>query len=191
MILDHAAIVALVPKVNGTIAAVSVPFALYEALSKKADTADLKERIELRADQLYALTVTYLEETLMPFWPRTISRIIIEPQVQIETTAALSEDARNALTDCLRKHGLEFTKANKLRLFPKKIHRFNRILYWLIFLTASLSLLLLVFWFLSSDMSDRAAKTAILGPGVLLLASLGVAGARQSYIQVAESGIIE
>jgi hypothetical protein len=191
MILDHATLLALVPKVNGAIALLSCPFALYEALSKKADVADLKVRIDLCADRLLALTVSTIEEALMPFWPRSVTRIIIEPQVQIELTAALSEAARDALTNCLRKNGSDYINAIKLRQLPKKIHRFDRSLYWTIFATAFFSLIALANWCVSSDMSDLEAKIAIFGPGMLLVLSLGIAGARQSYIQHAEGRIIE
>jgi hypothetical protein len=190
MILDHTSMLALVPRVNGPIALVSFPFALYEALSKKANVAELKVRIDLRADQLLALTVSYVEETLMPFWPRSITRIIIEPHVQFESTTALSEAARDALTNCLRKNSADYIKAVNIRLIPKKIHRFDRLLYWTIFCTAAFSACALVTYILSVDMTDAKAKVAIVGPGLLLLFSLGIAGARQSYIHLAKAGLL-
>jgi hypothetical protein len=191
MILDHVTLLALVPKVDGPIALISCPFALYEALNKKANVAELKVRIDLCADKLLSLTVSAIEETLMPFWPRSVTRIIIEPNVQFESTAALSEVARDALTNCLRKNSDDYLKSVRLRQISRKIHGFDRTLYWTIFITAAFSLLALATWFLSSDLTSVAAKVAIVGPGAILFLSLGIAGARQSYIHQAESRIIE
>jgi hypothetical protein len=181
----------LVPTVNGAIALVSCPFALYEALSKRAGVADLKEKLDLRADQLLAKLVAGVEETLLPYWPRSITTLIIEPALAVQLTPGLSDTARDALTKYLNKCGFIALRLAAVRHLARKILRLDKALYWLISITATVSLIDLLLWAFWNDNTDSFLRTEVLVPGCLLAMSLIVAGIRQAYIQAAERQIIE
>lgn len=191
MVLDHGALVSLVPKVNGAIALMSWPFALYEALAKKAGAADLKEKLDLRADQLLATIVADIEESLLPYWPRKASSIIIEPSMTAEPPPSLSDAAKDAITRCLKADDPIYLRTSHIRSLARKILRFDRYCYWFIFSVAGMSAFDLLLWFISGDMSANVARAALLTPGALLIISLAAAGARQRLVQHAESQIVE
>ena len=192
MPLSNEALLELVPRINAAIALVSCPFALYEALSKKAAVADLKDKLDLRADQLIATIVSTLEEALLPHWPRSITTLIIEPSLSFAITPGLSEAARDALTKCITaKIEFYFKRLTSVRRLAGKVLLFDRALYWLIFATAVVSCLTLLFWVFGTASTPSLVKCEILTPSGFLACSLLIAGVRQSYIQACERQMIQ
>jgi hypothetical protein len=169
----------------------SCPFALYEALTKRAGVAELKVKLDLKADQLVAVIVTEIEEVLLPHWPRSVTVIFIEPSMSTYTNPALSEAARDALTSCVAKSMIQHQRLATVKKLAHRILRFDRVLYWLIFVTAAVSLGDLLIWAFKNGSSDFLLLCEILGPAGLIASSLVVAGVRQSFLQFAERQIIE
>jgi hypothetical protein len=191
MKLDHDALSKLVVQVNGAIALVSWPFALYESLSKKAGTTELKSKLDFKRDQLLNRLTIRVEETLLPFWPRGASRIVLDPSYEADSPLALSEAARDAVTKCLSDCEHLYAGVIHINVLMRRICWFDRAVYWLIFLIAAMALCSLGCWFFMPEMSDCQAKTAIIAPAMVVVIALAAAGIRQGYIQSAEKEIIE
>jgi len=191
MKLDHEALLKLAVQANAAIALVSWPFALFEALTKKASNADLKSKLDFRRDQLMSELALRIEETLIPYLPRAASRILLEPGFEVEPPSALSNAARDALTGCLKGNEPLYIRVLALRAISKNIFICDRVFYWLIFATALTSLFGLGCWFFMADMPDVMAKATIIMPTVVVLVALVTSGVRQHCIQKAEREIID
>lgn len=187
---DHDSLLKLVVQVNGAIAVISWPFALYEALNKKASAVDLKSKLSLRRAQLLGEIASRIGEVILPFWPRSTGRIIFDPSYNVEAPTSLSDDARDAVTTCLGECEILFLRAWRVKTLSRRVFAMDRLLYWLIYCTAGASLLGLSAWFFMKNMSDTAAKTAIVAPVSVILLALVCAGIRQAFIQNAEHEII-
>lgn len=191
MKLDHEALLKLAVQANAAIALVSWPFALFEALSKKAGNAELKSKLDFKRDQLISELALRIEETLIPYLPRAASRIVLEPGFEVEPPSALSNTARDALTNCLKGNEPLCLRVLSLRAISRRIFIFDRVCYWLIFITALTSLCGLGCWFFMTDMSDALAKATIIMPASVVCIALVTSGVRQHFIQKAEREIID
>ncbi|HEV2464289.1 MAG TPA: hypothetical protein VGT04_10810 [Acidobacteriaceae bacterium] len=178
-------------KVNGAIALICWPFALYEALGKKAASLEIKARLDLKCDQVLNSITLNIEEAILPHWPRRISRVILEPHYDSELPSALSDAARDAITQCLSDCGHQYMRTVRMSRLTRRIFTCDKVFYWLIFTTALLAFLMLCLWFFVPDMPIRLAEAALIIPIAAAVAALVVAGTRQAFIQNAEKEIID
>jgi hypothetical protein len=99
--MTHERLLELVWQVDVALAASCGAFILYEAVSKSASLTDLKSKLDLKRSQLLSSTILEIEEVLRRNWPARASGIIVEPEFKEETPAVLSDDAKDALQNCL------------------------------------------------------------------------------------------
>src|SRR5580704_15348603 len=99
--MTHERLLELVWQVDVALAMSCGAFVLYEAVSKSASSTDLKSKLDLKRSQLLSSTILEIEETLRPYWSARASRIILEPEFKEEPSNVLSDDAKDALRDCL------------------------------------------------------------------------------------------
>jgi hypothetical protein len=181
----------LVVRVNAAIAVLSWPFVIYEVLSKAPSIADLKTRLDLKRNQIFAAAVGEIEIALRPFWPRTAVHIIVEPEYREEQVGIFSDAANDAVRDCLADCELSFNTAARLRRILKRIAFWDKFTFWAVVCAAVLSLLALVIWFFFPSMPPVAAKTAIGVPVATVVIALIAATCRQRYLQEANDAILE
>jgi hypothetical protein len=189
--MTHERLLELVGQVNGALTGVSWPFIIYEALSKSSAAPDLKTKLDLRRGQILSSIVLEIEETLRPFWPRSASRIIVEPEYNEEASRVLSDGAMDALRGCLVENESLSVQASKIRTLAGKVLRWDSVCYWLTFSTAVLALAGLAVWFLYDGMTDRIAKLAIVIPALPAILALAAAATRQVYMQEASNAIVK
>src|SRR5213083_571518 len=131
--MTHEPLVVLVAQVNGALTMVSWPFIIYEALGKSASTPDLKAKLDLRRGQILSSIVFEIEETLRPYWPRSASRIIVEPEYNEEPATVLSEGAKDAIRACVAENEEPSMRAAKMRGLAGKVLTWDRVCYWFTF----------------------------------------------------------
>lgn len=165
-------------------------FVLYEAASKSASVTDLKGKLDLKRSQLLSSTIVEIEEALRPYWPAKASRIILEPEFKEETPTVLSEDAKDALTDCLDESEC-LRKAIKIRGMAMKVSRWDRICYWFLATTAILAMIGLIVRFFYEGMSDRIAEYAIFIPASPAVLGILSAAKRQVHLHRANDAIVQ
>ena len=124
--MTHERLLELVWQVDIALAMSCGAFVLYEAVSKSASSTELKSKLDLKRSQLLSSAILEIEETLRPYWSARASRIIIEPEFREETPTVLSDDAKNALTNCLDESDC-LRKAVKMRGMAMKVSRWDRI----------------------------------------------------------------
>lgn len=188
--MTHERLLELVWQVDIPLAMSCGAFVLYEAVSKSASSTELKSRLDLKRGQLLSSAILEIEETLRPYWSARASRIIIEPEFREETPNVLSDDAKNALTNCLDESDC-LRKAVKMRGMAMKVSRWDRICYWLLATTAILAIIGLGVRFFYDAMSDRVAESAIFIP--VSPAVIGVLAAlrRQVHVHRAHDAIVQ
>jgi len=190
MTIGHDALLSLVCKVNGTLALISIPFALYEASVKNSGVLDLKEKIALRRSQLLGTVVLDLVDKLIPYWPKTSSRIILDPNYEDDQPPSFSNDAIGEMKSCLDSHETTLNQAIRLRRICERVLAFDGYCYVLIFVVALESIAGLVLWLFWSSMTDRAAFALIALPVFTVVIALAFAAVRQRHIHNANLMII-
>lgn len=188
--MTHERLLELVWQVDVALVMSSGAFILYEAFAKSAPTLDLKAKLDLRRDQLLSSTIAELEETLRPYWPQSASRIILEPEFRQETTTVFSDDARDALRNCLAE-STDLHQAGKMRGLAMKVLRWDTICYWLTFATVVLAIIGLGVRFFYDGMSDRIAECAIIVPASPAVLALFSAAKRQVHVHRANDAIVK
>jgi hypothetical protein len=188
--MTHERLLELVWQVDLALAMSCGAFVLYEAVSKSASSADLKSKLDLKRGQLLSSTILEIEEVLRPYWSARASRIIIEPEFKEETPTVFSDDARDALRNCLDESDC-LRKAVKIRGIAMRVSRWDRICYWCLATTAILAIIGLAVRFFYDGMSDRVAESAILIP--VSPAVLGILSAvkRQVHVHRANDAIVQ
>lgn len=189
--MTHDRLLQLVSQVDGALAVASWPFILWDKIGKSAPAPDLKTKLDLRRDQIFSSIVLAIETTLRPYWPRTASRIILEPEYKEEAAMVLSDDARDALADCIAEHEGLTMRAGIMRGLAHKVSRWDQVCYWCIFITAILALVGLVMWYFYETMGDKTARAAIAVPLAFATLALLAAGIRQIYIHRVNNAIIK
>jgi hypothetical protein len=190
MPIGHIALIGFVAKVNGALALLTWPFALYEVFAKNPGIPELKDKLHLRKDQLLGEVALDLAATLRPYWPKTMSRIIVEPAYEVDQSPSLSDDAINEMKACLESRGTALHKAITLTHISKRLLRLDRLCYWLIFATAVESLGGLIVWFFDGAMTDRLAMALLGFPILTAVFALMSAGIRQNLIHSAHKMIV-
>ena len=180
----------LVAKVNGALALITWPFALYEVFAKNAKIPELKEKLQLRRDQLLAAVALELADELRPYWPKTSSRIIVEPNYESGQPSELSDDAIDSMKGCLESNEGLLRKAATLRRLAPRLFRLDGLCYWLIFSTAAESVAALGVWFFDDSVSDRFGMALLVVPILTAAIALVCAGVRQGFIYFAHKIIM-
>jgi hypothetical protein len=108
--MTHDRLLEFVWQVDVALAMSCGAYVLYEAVSKSASSADLKSKLDLKRNQLLSSTIIEIEDSLRPYWPIKASRILVEPEFKEEITTAFSDDAKDALRDCLDDSDLSRTR---------------------------------------------------------------------------------
>jgi hypothetical protein len=188
--MTHERLLELVWQVDVVLATSSGAFILYEAFAKSASTPDLKSKLDLCRDGLLSAVIVEVEDTLRPYWPQSASRIIIEPEFKQEASTVFSDDARDALRDCLAKSD-DLHHAVKIRGLAMKVSRWDRICYWCIASVAILAIIGLVVWFFYDGMSDRVAECAIAIPAFPVVLGILSALQRQVHVHRANDAIVK
>ena len=181
----------LAAQVNAGLALATLPFIIYEAFSKSAPISNLKSNLEVRRGQLLHLVATQIEQTLQPFWPRTTSVILVEPEYKVETTSVFSDTALDAVKDCLVRAESLLSRAERAKKLAGLILRLDRLTYWLVYIAAMESVACLFIWFFTSAMSDLVARIEVVSPVSTTLAALLAAGIRQMYHHKAQKEIAD
>ena len=188
--MTHERLLELVWQVDIALAMSCGAFVLYEAVSKSASSTELKSKLDLKRSQLLSSAILAIEETLRPYWSARASRIIIEPEFREETPTVLSDDAKNALTNCLDESDC-LRKAVKMRGMAMKVSRWDRICYWLLATTAILAIIGLAVRFFYEGMSDRVAESAIFIPASPAVVGVLAALRRQIHVHRAHDAIVQ
>jgi len=188
--MTHERLLELVWLVDVALAMSCGAFVLYEAASKAASSTDLKSKLDLKRSQLLSSSVLEIEETLRPYWSGRASRIILEPEFKEETSTVLSDDAKDALRDCLDESDC-LRKAVKIRGMAMKVSRWDRICYWCLAATAILAIAGLCVRFFYDGMSDRIAEFDIFIPASPLALGILSALRRQVHVHRANDAIVQ
>jgi hypothetical protein len=188
--MTHDRLLELVYQVDVVLATSCVGFILYEAVSKAASSTDLKAKLDLKRSQLLSSAILEIEETLRPYWSARASRIILEPEFKEETSNVLSDDAKDALTNCLDKSDC-LRRAVKIRGLATKVSRWDRICYWCLAATAVLAIGGLLLRFFYDGMSDRVAESAIFIPASPVAFGILSALRRQVHVHRANDAIVQ
>jgi hypothetical protein len=188
--MTHDRLLELVWQVDVALAVSSGAFILYEAFAKSAPTLDLKSKLDLRRDQLLSSTIAEIEETLRPYWPQSASRIILEPEFKQETATVFSDDAKDALRDCLGESD-DLRQAGKMRGLAMKVLRWDRICYWCTFSTVVLAIIGLGTRFFYDGMSDHIAECAFIIPASPAVLALLASAKRQVHVHRANDAIVK
>ncbi len=122
--MTHDRLLELVWLVDVALAMSCGAFVLYEAVSKAASSTDLKSRLDDKRRGLLRSTILEIEETLRPYWSARASRIFLEPEYKEETPTVFSDDAKDALRDCLDESDC-LRKAIKIRGMAMKVSRWD------------------------------------------------------------------
>ena len=188
--MTHERLLELVWQVDVALAMSCGAYVLYEAVSKSASSTDLKSKLDLKRNQLLSTTIIEIEDALRPYWPIKASRILVEPEFEEETTTAFSDDAKDALRDCLDDSDC-LRRALRIRGMAMRVSRWDRICYWCLASTAILAIVGLLVRFFYDGMSDRIAEYAIFIPASP--AALGILSAvrRQVYVHKANDAIVQ
>jgi hypothetical protein len=188
--MTHERLLELVWQVDVLLATSCGAFVLYEAVSKSAASTELKSKLDLKRSQLLSSVVLEIEETLHPYWSARASRIILEPEFKEETPSVLSDDAKDALTNCLDESDC-LRRAVKIRGIAMKVSRWDRICYWLLATTAILAIIGLAVRFFYDGMSDRVAESAIIIPASPAVIGILSAVRRQVHVHRAHDAIVQ
>lgn len=188
--MTHERLLELVWYVDVFLATSCAGFVLYEAVSKFSSSTELKSKLDLKRGQLLSSAILEIEEVLRPYWPAGASRIIIEPEFKEETPTVLSDDAKDALTNCLDESDC-LRQAVKIRGMAMKISRWDRICYWCLATTAILAAVGLTVRFFYDGMSDRIAESAIFVPASPFVFAILSAVRRQVHVHRANDAIVQ
>ncbi len=189
--MTHEHLLELVKQVNGSLTLGSWPYVIYQALGKSASVPELKAKLDLRRDQLLGAVILEIEEAMRPFWPRSASRIIVEPEYNEMPATVLSDSAKDAIRACLTKNEALSMRAAKIKGLAGKVLTCDSVLYFLAFCTGLLALGGLILLFSYDAMSDRTAKLAIVIPVSPAVLALIAAATGQVYRHRANNAIIE
>jgi hypothetical protein len=188
--MTHERLLELVWQVDVALAASCGAFILYEAVSKSASLTDLKSKLDLKRSQLLSSTILEIEEVLRRNWPARASGIIVEPEFKEETPAVLSDDAKDALQNCLEESEC-LRKAVRTRGMAMKVSWWDTICFWCLATTAILAIIGLVVRFLYDGMSDRVAESAIFIPASPAVLGILSAVKRQVHVHRANNAIVQ
>jgi len=187
--VSHEELLKLVPSVNSGLALLSWPFVIYEVFSKSAPIANLKSNLDVRRGQLLNVVTLRIERGLQPFWPKTVSRIFVEPEYRIESPAVFSEPARDAVKECLERSEELLLRAALVRRLTTRILMLDQLTYWSVYCVAAESLVALVLWFFIRNMSDSLNAVIIEIPILTALITFILAGVRQVHHHKAQREI--
>src|SRR5260370_15006646 len=151
--MTHERLLELVWQVDVALAASCGAFVLYEGVSKSASVTDLKSKLDLKRSQLLNSTILEIEEVLRRYRAARASGIILEPEFKEETPAVLSDDAKDALQNCLEESEC-LRKAVRTRGMAMKVSRWDTICFWCLATTAILAIIGLAVRFFYDGMSD-------------------------------------
>jgi hypothetical protein len=188
--MTHERLLELVWQVDVVLATSCAGFVLYEAVSKSASSTDLKSKLDLKRNELLRSAILEIEEALRPYWSWRASRIIIDPEFKEETPTVFSDDAKDALTNCLDESDC-LRKVVKIRGMAMKVSRWDRICYWCLATTAILAIGGLLLRFFYDGMSDRVAESAIFIPASPAVFGILSALRRQVHVHRANDAIVE
>jgi len=113
----------------------------------------------------------------------------LEPEFRQEATTVLSDDAKDALRDCLAQNEGLAMRAADIRGLARKVLHWDRSCYWLTFSTALVSLAGLATWFFYEGMPDGLARLAIIAPISLAFCALMTAAGRQIHMHRANDAL--
>jgi hypothetical protein len=176
--------------VNGAVALVSWPFALYEVFAKSPQIPELRDRVELLRTRLLGSVALDLADKLMPFWPRSSSRIILQPNYEADQPPSLSDEAIDEMKACLESQEVVLGRAISLRRMCPRMLRLNHLCYWLIFATAAEAMVALVVWFFDRSMPRGLAFALLAVPILSAGFALVTAALRQSVIHAIQRAIV-
>jgi hypothetical protein len=194
--MTHEHLLELVEQVNGALALVSWPFIIYEALGKSASMPDLKTKLDLRRDEILSTIILDIEEAMRPFWPVPRERRLVSKDGTEESTVwdwptVLSDDARDAVRNCMAKNERLSVQAAKIRGLAGRVSAWDKVTFRCILCAAVLALCGLATWFFYDGMTERVATVAIIVPLSPAILALAAAATRQTYMQKANDAIIE
>jgi hypothetical protein len=193
--MTHERLLELVVQVNGVLTLVSWPYLIYDAPGKSTSTPELKAKLSLRRDQILSAIILDIEESMRPFWPVSRERRSVsetgEELTVLEVPTVLSDDARDAVRDCLAKNERLSVQAARIRGLAGRVSAWDKVTYRCVLCTAVLAFFGLALWFLCQDMSVRLATTAVIMPLVPTVLALGAAAVRQTYHQRANDALIK
>jgi len=174
--MTHEHVLELVKQVNGALALVSWPFITYEALGKSASLPDLKNKLDLRRDEIFSTIILDIEDAMRPFWPVPRSRRLVSEdgteEIVWDWPTVLSDDARDAVRNCIAKNERLSVQAAKIRGLAGRVLAWDKLTFRCILCTAVLALFGLAIWFFDEGMPERVATAAIVVP--LIPAILGL-----------------
>jgi hypothetical protein len=188
--MTHERLLELVWQVDVALAASCGAFVLYEAVSKSASLTDLKSKLDLKRSQLLNSTILEIEEVLRRYRAARASGIILEPEFKEETPAVLSDDAKDALQNCLEESEC-LRKAVRTRGMAMKVSRWDTICFWCLATTAILAIIGLAVRFFYDGMSDRVAESAIFIPASPAVLGILSAVKRQVHVHRANDAIVQ
>lgn len=194
--MTHELLLELVKQVNGWLALVSWPFIIYEALGKSASMPDLKNKLDLRRDEIFSTIILDIEDAMRPFWPVPRERRFVSKDGTEESTVwdwpkVLSDDARDAVRNCMAKNERLSVQAAKIRRLAGRVSTWDKLTFRCILCAAVLALCGLATWFFYEGMPDRIATAAIIVPLFPAVLALAAATTRQTYMQKANDAIIQ
>jgi hypothetical protein len=185
----------LVKQVNGALALVSWPFIVYEAMGKSASVRDLKDKLDLRRDEIFSTIILDIEEAMRPFWPAPRARRIVSEDGTEETVwdwpTVLSDDARDAVRNSIAKNEGLSVRAAEIRGLASRVSAWDKVTFRCILSAAIFALLGLGSWFFYEGMSERVATAAIIIPLFPAILALAAAATRQTYMHRANDAIIQ
>jgi hypothetical protein len=165
-------------------------------MGKSASMPDLKNKLDLRRDEIFSTIILDIEEAIHPFWPVPRERHLVskdgtEESIDWVWPKVLSDDARDAVRNCMAKNERLSVQAARIRGLAGRVSAWDKVTFRCILCTALLAFLGLVLWFCYEGMSNRVATFAIIVPLFPAILALAAATTRQTYMQKANDAIIE
>ncbi|MFZ0802055.1 MAG: hypothetical protein WBQ09_14015 [Terriglobales bacterium] len=193
--MTHEHLLELVSQVNGALALVSWSFIVYEALGKSAPVRDLKDKLDLRRDEIFSTIILDIEEAMRPFWPTPRARRQVSEdgteKIVWDWPTVLSDDARDAVRNCIAKNEGISVRAAEIRGLAGRVSAWDKVTFRCVLCAALMALLGLASWFFYEGMPDHIATAAIIIPLFPAILALAAAATRQTYWHRANDAIIQ
>ena len=190
-----AALIDTVRVFSGALVVASIPLVVSDSLSKKVDVVGLKDKLDLKEARLHSIVVISVEKALSPHLNSDLSSIGAElgfnPPLDGDYLSApknLSETAKDALVDALRRCGPVFAEIIVVSGLPKRLAALNRSVYALSVLLAIVAATVLAATFWMSNSTEAWLSIVLLT--ITLISIVTCAVLRQIKVQNAEQAII-
>ncbi len=182
---------------GGVLLVGSLPYLMFDSLSKTVDVIKLKEKLDLKEARLHSILVDQVEKAIAPYVGSELASI--GDNLGLDSTFSdngpahsphLSETAKDSLVKVVRNCEPVWSELSKIRQMPKTLALLNRVVYILVFCLAIAAAIAIAATYLLPDNHVVLFRFALSILIALFLTALGFAVRRQFQGQDAEQAVI-